>query len=326
MWSSLAKILSISSTADGLNILDRSKAAMRRRTKYIASLLATLVLFALACLAYSYFIEPHRLVASTETIRIKGWDPALDGLRIVAISDIHGGSNGADDEKIRRVVQLANAQNADIIVLLGDYVSQSDNAALGDRALKMPLPEIVGNLAGLKAKYGVYAVMGNHDDWFGNGEVIAGLRSLGYTVLDQQIATVDTGKAKLRIFGLRDQLSVGNWQQYSDNLKKVITTDGGTGNMILLEHSPDVLPIITGDLLISPDLRLMLAGHTHGGQVWLPVFGTPIVPSTYGQKYARGHVRENGVDIFVTSGVGESILPFRFMVPPEIAVLTIRPE
>ena len=299
---------------------------MRTRTKYVASLFASLVIFSLACLAYSYFIEPARLIASTETIRIKGWDPALDGLKIVAISDIHGGSNGVDVAKIRRVVQLANAQNADIVVLLGDYVSQSSNALLGDRALKMPLPEVIGNLAGLKAKYGVYAVMGNHDDWFGNGEVIDGLRSLGYSVLDQQIATVDTGKAKLRIFGLRDQLTVGNRQQYSDNLKKVIAADGGSGTMIVLEHSPDVLPIVTGELSISPDLKLMLAGHTHGGQVWLPIFGTPIVPSSYGQKYARGHVREAGVDMFVTSGVGESILPFRFMIPPEIAVLTIRAE
>ena len=68
----------------------------------------------------------------------------------------------------------------------------------------------------------------------------------------------------------------------------------------------------------------MIAGHTHGGQVWLPVLGRPIVPSSYGQKFAAGHVKDNGLDIFVTTGVGTSILPFRFMVPPEIAVLTIR--
>jgi predicted MPP superfamily phosphohydrolase len=85
-----------------------------------------------------------------------------------------------------------------------------------------------------------------------------------------------------------------------------------------------VLPIISGDLSISPDLKLLLTAHTHGGQVWLPLIGTPIVPSSYGQKYSYGHIQENGVDMFVTSGVGTSILPFRFMVPPEIAVLTIR--
>jgi predicted MPP superfamily phosphohydrolase len=68
----------------------------------------------------------------------------------------------------------------------------------------------------------------------------------------------------------------------------------------------------------------MLAGHTHGGQVWLPIVGAPLVPSSVGQRYTRGHVTEEGVDMFVTSGVGTSILPFRFMVPPEVAIVTIR--
>jgi predicted MPP superfamily phosphohydrolase len=86
------------------------------------------------------------------------------------------------------------------------------------------------------------------------------------------------------------------------------------------------MPVITGDLSISDDLKLVLAAHTHGGQVWFPVLGTPIVPSSYGQKYSYGHVKENGVDMFVTSGVGTSVLPIRFMMPPEIVVLTILSE
>jgi len=82
--------------------------------------------------------------------------------------------------------------------------------------------------------------------------------------------------------------------------------------------------MITGDLLISRDLKLILAGHTHGGQVRLPIIGSPIVPSSYGQKYVAGHINDAGFDMFVTTGIGTSILPFRFMVPPEIAVVTIR--
>jgi predicted MPP superfamily phosphohydrolase len=97
----------------------------------------------------------------------------------------------------------------------------------------------------------------------------------------------------------------------------------GGGDIILLEHSPDILQVVSGAFSISPQLRLMLAAHTHGGQVWLPILGTPVVPSGYGQKYVHGHVLDNNVDMFVTSGVGTSVLPFRFMVPPEIAVLTI---
>jgi predicted MPP superfamily phosphohydrolase len=276
-------------------------------------------------LGYSYFIEPRRLVVNQQTLEIKGWDPAIDGFKIVAIGDIHGGSNAVEEDKLRKVVDLANEQNADLIVLLGDYVSQAArDPLLGDRNLKMPMHTIATDLAGLKAKYGVVAVMGNHDDWYGNGEVTNELRAVGYTVLDNEIYTINGSGSNIRILGLRDQLHIGNWKSYTDGLKQVLAKDGGSGPIIALEHSPDVLPIITGELSISPDLRLMLAAHTHGGQVWLPIIGTPIVPSSYGQKYSYGHKQENGVDMFVTCGIGTSILPFRFMMPPEIAVLTIR--
>ena len=95
---------------------------------------------------------------------------------------------------------------------------------------------------------------------------------------------------------------------------------------LLPTHATDVFPIVTGNLSISPDLTLFLAGHTHGGQVWLPIFGRMIVPSSFGQKYAYGHVRQNSVDLWVTSGIGMSVLPIRFMVPPEIVILTINAE
>lgn len=295
-----------------------------RSTRIVIGFLALIVIAGML-LAYAYFIEPNRLVVNQVTLKIKGFDPAFDGFKIVAIADIHGGSNAVTEEKICEVVARANEQNADLIVLLGDYVSQRVyRGPLGDRDLRMPMHTVAENLAGLKAKYGVVAVMGNHDDWYSNGEIANELRAIGYTVLDNEIMTVtDPAGRKLRILGLRDQLKVLNWKWFSDSLKQVIAKDGGSGNIIALEHSPDVLPVITGDLSISPDLKLMLAAHTHGGQVWLPVLGTPIVPSSYGQKYSYGHVKENGVDMFVTSGVGTSILPFRFMMPPEIAVLTI---
>lgn len=297
---------------------------MTHRIRPIYSLLLVLAAAFLLALAYAYFIEPNRLVINQQTLIIQGWDPALDGFKIVAIGDIHGGSNAVTEENIREIVAKANEQNADLIVLLGDYVSQRNYwSALGDRNLKMPLHTVAENLAGLKAKYGVIAVMGNHDDWYGNGEVAMELNAIGYTVLDDTISTIDRDGRKLRILGLRDQLHVGNWRSYTDHLKQVIDKDGGSGDIVVLEHSPDVLPIITGELSISPDLKLMLAAHTHGGQVWLPLIGTPIVPSSYGQKYSYGHIQENGVDMFVTSGIGTSILPIRFMMPPEIAVLTL---
>jgi uncharacterized protein len=88
-----------------------------RKTAYVAAGLSVL---ALLCLAYSYFIEPNRLVVNENELRIKGWDKAYDGLKIALISDIHGGSNGASAEDIRRVVATTNALEPDLIVLLGD--------------------------------------------------------------------------------------------------------------------------------------------------------------------------------------------------------------
>ena len=298
---------------------------MKLRKKRILLPVAAVAVIGMLLLGYSYFIEPRRLVVDQQTLTIHGWDPALNGFKIVAIGDIHAGSNAVDEAKLREIVALTNDQNADLIVLLGDYISQASTLMHGKHALKMPLETVAENLAGLNAKYGVIVVTGNHDDWYGHDQVSNAFRELGYAVLDDQIYTIDDGRGhRLRILGLMDQLHVGSWAPYSARIKRVVDQDNGSGPIIVLEHSPDDLPIITGDLSISPDLKLMLAAHTHGGQVWLPLIGSPIVPSSYGQKYARGHVRENGVDMFVTTGVGTSILPFRFMVPPEIAVLTLQ--
>lgn len=284
------------------------------------------VAFGLACLSYSYFVEPHRLVVRQKEIRISGWNPDFDGLRIVLIADVHGGSHGADERQLRRVVEAANRADADIIVLLGDFVSQTrQGGAVRQRSLRMEPAAIADNISGMRAKYGVFAVLGNHDEWWDGLEVATELERVGYQVLNGKAAVIaGPNGQRLRILGLRDHTTMGEWKPYSDFAQRLLAPTAGQGDVIVLQHSPDVLPAITGALSISAETKLMLTAHTHGGQVWLPIIGAPIVPSFYGQKLAWGHAREAGVDVFTTSGVGTSVLPFRFMVPPEIAVVTIR--
>jgi len=192
--------------------------------------------------------------------------------------------------------------------------------------LKMPMAEIAENLKGLQARYGVYAVLGNHDRYHSDANVAAELEKTCCRVLQNELVIIEKNGSKLRLLGLKDQMHIVYWEQFSNELRGVLAASENSGDVLVLEHAPDVLKNITGDYLISKDLKLILAGHHHGGQVWFPVIGSPIIPSSYGQKYAFGHVKDNNVDMFVTNGIGTSILPFRFLVPPEISVLTIRAE
>lgn len=285
---------------------------------------STLAAFAAAavCVAYAYFIEPSRLIVNQYEMRVTGWNPAFDGFRVALISDIHGGSNGVTAEYLRGLVEKVNETDADAVFLLGDYISRDPT---DHSRLRMSPADVVRNLAGMRGRYGVFVVLGNHDEAYAADELIREFERTGYRVLNGKLAEIELNSGeRLRIYGLQDHTNIGIWKNFSGNAKRDLAPTDGTGDLIVLQHSPDVVPVVTGELLISPDLKIMFAGHTHGGQVWLPIIGRPIVPSMFGQKFAAGHVKDSGIDVFVTTGIGTSILPFRFLVPPEIDVVTIR--
>ncbi len=294
---------------------------MRRFIPYILVAVSAALLF----IGYGYFIEPHRLVVNEQELALPGLDPAFDGLRIVAIADIHAGSHGVDVPRMKEVVAAVNELDADVVVIIGDFVAQlNDGRPVNERPLRMPVERLTDGLAGIRARQGVFAVLGNHDGWYDNSVVANALRGAGIRVLENEVAFIERGGRKLRLFGMRDHLHMGTWATFDQDMRRAIASHEKTGDIIVLQHSPDVFPVINAFKTFGDDFKLMIAGHTHGGQIWFPVLGSPIVPSAFGQKYAAGHVREDGKDLFVTTGIGTSLLPFRFLVPPEIAVLTLR--
>jgi predicted MPP superfamily phosphohydrolase len=255
---------------------------------------------------WSFFIEPNRLIVHQETIQIDNWPPELSGLRIAVISDIHSGAPFINDKKLQQIVELTNQQDPDLILLLGDYMSP--NSWHSHRIE----PEVTAaSLKNLRAPLGVYSVLGNHDWWYNGEKVRRALEQKGIPVLEDEVAEIKWRNSSFWLAGLADLWT--RPQHIDETIAKV--PQGAT--VIALTHNPDIFP------RIPPRVPLLLAAHTHGGQVNLPLIGTPIVPSRFGQKYTAGHILENGHHLFVTTGIGTSIFPIRFRVPPEIVILTI---
>src|SRR5688572_16355609 len=275
----------------------------RRRLRVVVGLLLLAVLL---CEIWGFLIEPNRLVVNHATIQINNWPTDFNRLRIALIGDIHAGAPFIDDLKLRLLVERTNQQQPDLVVLLGDFMSQ--DTWHGHRVA----PDIIANhLKYLQAPLGVYAVLGNHDWWDNGDEVRRALELAGIRVLENDVSEVKRGGTSFWLAGLAD---------FWTRLQKVPETIARipAGSLIIaLTHHPDVFQNL------PKTVPLLLAAHTHGGQVNFPLIGTPIVPSRYGQRYSAGHIFENDHHLFVTTGIGTSILPLRFRVPPEIAVLTI---
>lgn len=293
---------------------------MKKKLKSFLILNSFLLLLGFCLATWGFIVEPNLLVVNNYKLKLRKWSPQLNGFKIVAISDIHAGSNFVTENKIKQIVAEANAQNPDLIVLLGDYVSPT---LFERQKLKMPVPLIARNLSGLRSKYGVYAVLGNGDEAFGKEEVRDKFEEVGIKVLSDEVTGIDINGEKLFLLGMQNKMRLGDWHVISEHLKQVLADTERNSNLIVLVHNPDYLPVITGALSISDNLCLILAGHTHGGQVRLPFIGAPVIPSINGQKYASGHIRDQDTDMFITTGIGTSLIPVRFGVPPEIAFLTL---
>jgi predicted MPP superfamily phosphohydrolase len=278
----------------------------KSRKKLILKLTALALLLGLVFVGiWAFFIEPNRLVVHEETLQLQDWPTGFDGLKIAVLADLHVGAPYIDAAKLQLIVSKVDQAQPDLIVLLGDFMSSV-------RGGKVVEPEMIAeNLKGLHARYGVYAVLGNHDWWFDGIRVMHALEGAGIRVLENDVARIEINGQALWLAGIADL-----WTS-NPNIEGTLAKVTDASPVIVLTHNPDLFPKIPARVVLT------LAGHTHGGQVNLPLVGRLKVPSDFGQRYAAGHVIENNHHLFVTTGIGTSIIPVRFRVPPEIVILTL---
>jgi predicted MPP superfamily phosphohydrolase len=280
--------------------------------------------FTASTTAYGFSEPILRLRVARYDITPPQW-PADFPLKIAVVADLHACDPWMSLQRIEAIVERTNALDADIIVMLGDYVA-------GHRHVTrfIPASEWAPVLAGLRAPLGVHAILGNHDWWEdktvqreGQGPTVArrALEAAGIPVYENDAQRLTKAGRPFWLAGLGDQLAYLPARRFRpvrrigvDDLAATLAKVTDDAPVILLAHEPDVA------MRVPARVALQLSGHTHGGQIRL--FGwSPVVPTRY-DKFAYGHSREN-CDLIVSGGLGCSIMPFRIGVPPEIVLVTL---
>ncbi|MCR5184446.1 MAG: metallophosphoesterase [Opitutales bacterium] len=265
-----------------------------------------LLIVALALLIYAWQIEPRRLTLTPVKIELAG---TLPPTKILLLGDLHLGKN--DRSRAEKIVGESLKRKPDAVCLLGDYANRhSDKDSMS--------PDEVAQILAAFPRAGVptFAVLGNHDAYIGRQDFAKAFRKVGIRVFaekDTEEVTLGNG-ARMLFAGTLDPHS---FSDIFDTGSVPVNTTGLP--CVLLSHSPDVVPFL------NPTVDLAFCGHTHGGQVRLPFVGA-LVSSTkrVGREYAYGlHTAETGTRIFVTRGLGQSILPLRFCCPPEIVEVAL---
>ncbi len=272
--------------------------------------------------SYAFAVEPRfRLVVTPYRLTPPGWPKGGCALRISVIADIHACDPWMPLSRVEEIVAVSNGLKPDIVLLLGDFVGAMHHF----QTSAVPPAEWGRVLARLEAPLGVHAILGNHDWWNGVEAVRAALVGADIPVMENDaVLMTPDGAPPFWVAGLGDQIAYrlgGGRFRGVDDLPGTLARipDDGTP-IILAAHEPDVFPKVPGRV------SLTLSGHTHGGQVALPVVGRMIVPSEFGQRYAYGHVVENGRHLIVSGGLGCSMIPVRFGVPPEVVVIDLGGE
>ena len=274
--------------------------------------------------SYAFGVEPGLMLdVKNYAITPPGWPESLP-LRIAVIADIHACEPYMSAARIASICDLANAMSPDLTVILGDFNG-------GHNYVTAPvLPHQWGEaIARLKAPLGVYAILGNHDWWHGalpsmranNVDAIsAALRHAGVRRLENDAVALRQHGQSFWLLGLGDQLAhrvsrgVYNGADDLDRALERVTDDAP---VLLLAHEPFIFN------RVPSRVSLTLCGHTHGGQVDLPIIGAPFASRRFGANHVYGHVVDDNRHMIISAGLGTSILPVRFGRPPELVTVEL---
>jgi len=252
-------------------------------------------------------------------VRIDNLPAPLHGLKIGLLTDLHS-SFIVSKGSIEAAARLVMSEAPDLIVLTGDYISGSTKFLSGHigEFKKEYLERCVDALASLKAPLGIYGVLGNHDFWSGPEAVKliceTFTKQLGLVWLRNRSITLKKNGAPFHLLGVDDY-----WEAGCSLASACKDLDNKTVR-VLLSHNPDINDDIS---LMRERIDLVLSGHTHGGQVVLPLVGQQIMPSKFGQKYRSGLVRDGGRQTYISRGIGHLLAPIRLNCMPEATVLTL---
>jgi uncharacterized protein len=253
---------------------------------------------------WSFGVEPGWLQQRQLTLASAGWTGAP--LTIAVAADLHVGAPHAGLPMLKKVVDQLNASQPDLILLPGDFVIQG---VLGGESVAPAA--IAAELARLKAPLGVFATLGNHDWWHDGEQVRQALTVAGITVLENAAVPLPSAAGPLWLVGIGDDMT-GHAQP-----ERAFAGIPADARLIVMMHDPANAPALPARSLVA------FAGHTHGGQIRLPFFGTLLTPGRAPRQHAFGWIPDVPAPTFVTAGVGTSILPVRFNCPPETVVLRL---
>jgi len=259
-------------------------------------------------LLWAAWIEPRRLVLREDTVGLRDWPEALDGLRLGILSDLHSGVPHMGRDAIARAVERLNGARPDLMLLLGDYL---DGSRLWGGRLA---PEVVADVLGrLEAPLGRFAVLGNHDWNVDGGRMRTALQRAGIPVLENRAVPVKAPGGRLWVAGLADM----RYRRPDIRAALEEVPNEPREPVLLMAHDPDLHPSVPARVALT------LSGHIHAGQVAIPLLRRPLIPSHHGERYTRRHVVDGDRRLYISSGLGTSGLPLRFLAPPEVVVLEI---